>query len=102
MKSLLLVSVFVLLGVAVGIRYAALGVGSRVPTWLGGAGDLDSIEAQIDALESEVASLEKEAELLASDPFAIERAIREHLRMAKSAEIVIRLGGNTRTNPRFP
>lgn len=102
MKSLLVVPVVVSLGVAVGIGYVALGIGSRVPTWLGGAGDLDSIEAQIAELESEVASLEKEAELLESDPFAIERAIREQLRMAKSAEIVVHLGGSTRINPRFP
>lgn len=85
-----------------GIGYAALGPGSRVPTWLGGAGDLEAIEAHVAELEAEVAGLEREAELLQSDPFAIEAAIREDLRMAKSEEIVIHLGGNTRTNPRFP
>lgn len=99
---LLIVPALILLGVAMGIGYAALGPGSRVPTWLGGAGDLEAIEARVAELEAEVADLETEAELLQSDPFAIEAAIREDLRMAKGEEIVIHLGGNTRTNPRFP
>jgi hypothetical protein len=85
-----------------GIGYVVLGPGSRVPNWLGGAGDLEAIEARVAELEVEVADLEKEAELLQSDPFAIETAIREDLRMAKGGEIVIHLSGGTRTNPRFP
>ena len=99
---LLIVPMLLSLGVAMGIGYTVLDPGSRVPSWLGVAGDLEAIEAQIAKLEAEVANLQRESELLKSDPFAIERAIREDLRMAKSDEIVIHLGGSTRTNPRFP
>jgi len=101
-KLLLVVPVLISLGVAIGIGNAALAPGSRVPTWLGGAGDLETIEAQVSELEAEVASLEREAELLQSDPFAIEKAIREDLRMAKNGEIVIHLRSRIRPNPRFP
>jgi hypothetical protein len=101
-KSLLVISILISLGVAIGIGNAALAPGSRVPTWLGGAGDLSVIEAQVAELEAEVAVLEKEADLLQSDPFAIEKAIREDLRMAKSGEVVIHLRSHTRPNPRFP
>ncbi len=101
-KLLLIGPVLLSLGVAAGLGFVALGPGSRVPTWLGGAGDLALIEKQVAELEAEVAGLEREAELLKSDPFAIESAIREDLRMAKSDEIVIHLDRSTRTNPRFP
>lgn len=101
-KLLLIIPVLIALAVAIGIGNAALGPGSRVPIWLGGAGDLGTIEARVAELEAEVAGLKKQAELLQSDPFAIEKAIREDLRLAKSGEIVIHLRGSTRSNPRFP
>jgi hypothetical protein len=101
-KLLLIVPVLFSLGVAIGIGNTALKPGTRIPTWLGGAGDLDAIEAQVAELEAEVAGLESEAELLKSDPFVIEKAIREDLRMAKTGETVIRLDDNTRSNHRIP
>jgi hypothetical protein len=101
-KLLGVVAFVVSLGIAVGAGYATLGPGTRVPTWLGGAGDLDTIEAQVAELEAEVAGLEREAVLLQSDPFVIEKAIREDLRMAKRGEIVVRLSAASRTNSRLP
>lgn len=101
-KFLLIVPVLIALAVVMGIGNAALSPKSRIPTWLGGAGDLATIEAQIAELEAEVSGLEKQAVLLQSDPFTIEKAVREDLRMAKSGEIVIHFGGSTRINPRFP
>jgi len=101
-KLLLIGPVLAALGAAVWVGHGVLGPGSRIPIWLGGAGDLATIEAQIAELEAEISALEQESELLKADPFTIESAIREDLRMARAGEVVVRLAPNSRTNPRFP
>ena len=50
----------------------------------------------------EVARLRAEADALESDRFAIERAIRERLRFARSGETVVRFSAADPSSPRFP
>ena len=44
----------------------------------------------------------RDAAALESDPFAIESAIREDLKLARSGELVVRFPSSDRSNPRFP
>jgi len=63
---------------------------------------LENSEEQIARLEAEIARLKDEVGRLERDPFAIERAIREDLEWARTAETVVRLPGGPDSNPRFP
>jgi cell division protein FtsB len=63
---------------------------------------LRDAEAQRAALRLEVESLRSSALALESDSFAIERAIRERLRLAKPRETLVRLSGPDPASPRFP
>ncbi len=49
---------------------------------------------RVAALELEAETLRREAELLKSDSFAIEQAIREDLGLARPGEVVVKLPGS--------
>jgi cell division protein FtsB len=87
--------------VAVAIVYATFDHGSGIGTSLRLRGDLRSAEARIEAIRLENAKLRGEAELLEADPFAIERAIREDLKLARPGETILRRPGASASNPRI-
>ncbi len=99
MKALLLVPVLGLALVALLDRDAGLG------TWLELSSEYRIQAARIDRLEGEIERLRHEVEALESDPFALERAIREDLDLAKPGEVIVRLGSESsaegRPSPRF-
>jgi len=82
--------------------YAAFGTDSGLPAWRRMNADLAGAETRIARLRDEIAELERSSKALESDPFAIEAAIREDLRLAQPGEQVIRLSPMEHTNPRFP
>jgi cell division protein FtsB len=63
---------------------------------------LREAETERAELQREVDHLRAEADALESDGFAIERAIRERLRLAKAGETVVRLSNPETASPRFP
>jgi cell division protein FtsB len=54
--------------------------------------DLAERDARIEKLSSEIALLRAQVGDLESDPFALERAIREDLGLAKPGEVIVRFG----------
>jgi len=66
---------------------------SGLPSWLALRSELAEFRQRIDGLERESQTLAAEIEALESDPFAIERAIREDLELARPGEVVVRFGG---------
>lgn len=62
-----------------------------LPAWRRLREDLTAATARIEGLRGEIASLRAEAVALESDPFAVERAIREDLGLARPGESVVRL-----------
>ena len=81
---------------------ATLDSDSGLRTWVRMRGDLREVEVRLTALRTEVAELRAEAAALDSDPFAIERAIREDLEYARPDETIVRLPRSDTTTPRFP
>ncbi len=63
---------------------------SGLPKWLQVRSELRESTSRIALLREEIETLEVEVEALRSDPFAIERAIREDLELAKPGETVVR------------
>jgi len=63
---------------------------SGIPMWLRLRNDLDQASARVAVLARETDALRGEIEALASDPFALECAIREDLELALPGEIVVR------------
>jgi cell division protein FtsB len=63
---------------------------------------LREAETERAELQREVDRLRADADALESDGFAIERAIRERLRLAKAGETVVRLSNPETASPRFP
>jgi cell division protein FtsB len=59
--------------------------------WWRVSGDLAEGRARAAALRAEIADLRAEAGALESSEFAIERAIREELELARSGEVVVRI-----------
>jgi cell division protein FtsB len=57
---------------------------------------------RIAAIQREVEALKREAEALEGDDFALERAIREDLGLARPAERIVRFSRSGDSNPRFP
>jgi cell division protein FtsB len=82
--------------------YAAFGTDSGLPAWQRMDADLAGAQVRIERLRDEIADLERNSNALESDPFAIEAAIREDLRLAQPGEQIIRLSPMEHTNPRFP
>lgn len=87
MKAIWLVPGLALLALA----GAALDEDSGVARWRHLRAELDEADGRIDQLERELAALRSEAARLESEPFAIERAIREELELAQPGQQVIRL-----------
>jgi cell division protein FtsB len=63
---------------------------SGLPTWWRLRGELADGEARLARLSEETSGLRDEIRALEEDPFAIERAIREELELARPGEVVIR------------
>ena len=76
------------LGAVVGI--AVTDTESGTSMWLRLQGDVAEASGRVDALVRENSDLKAQIDALESDPFALERAIREDLELARSGEIVVR------------
>jgi cell division protein FtsB len=88
--------------VAVAIVYATFDHVSGIRPSLRLRADLQSAETRIEALRLENAGLRRETELLEADPFALERAIREDLKLARPGDTIVRLVRAPGSNPRIP
>ena len=77
----------------VAFAVAALDEESGLARWQHLRAELAQADTRIAALDAEVAGLRAEAARLDSEPFAIERAIREELELARPGQQVIRLPG---------
>lgn len=89
MKAAWLVPGFALLALAV----AALDEDSGLARWRHLRAELADSDTRIAELNAEVASLREEAKRLESEPFAIERAIREELELVRPGQELVRLPG---------
>ncbi len=63
---------------------------SGLPMWLELRQELRESERRISQLQSEAKTLQSEIEALEDDPLAVERAIREVLKLARPGETVVR------------
>ncbi len=63
---------------------------SGIPMWFRLRSDLDQASARVEVLAREAKLLRGQIEALSSEPFALERAIREDLELALPGEIVVR------------
>jgi len=97
-KGLLLIPALV----AAALVYAAFDQDSGIETWLQRRADLEASRVRIGEIRRENRALSQQAALLESDPFAIESAIREDLKLARPGERVLRLPAPDGTSPRFP
>lgn len=82
-----------LLGVAA-LGIAALDGDSGLRTWWLLRRDLRSSQETLDRLTAETERLRLEAHALETDPFALERAIREDLGWARPGEVVVLFGAS--------
>ncbi len=87
---------------AVVLVWAALDDASGIRKSWSLRSDLHAAQARIRDLRTEVAALRHEAELLQSDSFAIERAIREELGFAREGETLLRWSGSGPISERIP
>jgi cell division protein FtsB len=71
--------------------FAAFDERSGIPAWSRLRADSLATHARIEVLRGDLAGLRREADALASDDFAVERAIREDLGLARPGESVVRL-----------
>ncbi len=97
MKGLLLIPA--LAGVA--LVCAALDDGSGIRTSRQLRSDLRAAEQRVATLRAEIADLRSRVTALETDPFALERAIREDLDFARPGETVVRLVPAVDPTPRF-
>jgi len=88
--------------VAVAVVYASFDHVAGIGTSLRLREDLRAAETRIEALRLGNAALRREAELLQADSFAIERAIREDLKLSRPGETVLRLVRDEDSTPRIP
>ena len=95
-----------LLGVALllglGLVRAALDQESGVRSWLHLRSELEEARARVAVLREENRRLHEEAELLESGDFALERAIREELELARPGQILLRLRRGDVPSARIP
>lgn len=75
---------------AAGLALVMLDQKSGLPAWLRLRAELTASQARIEALASRAETLREEIDALERDPFAIERAIREELGLARPGERVVR------------
>ena len=66
---------------------------SGLPAWLRLQDELAASQARIAALSARAETLRSEIAALEKDPFALERAIREELGLARPGERVVRFPG---------
>ena len=85
MRGILLLPV---LGIAA-LVVAALDENAGVRRWWHLRGELADARARIERLTGEVEGLRAEASQLESDPFAMERAIREELLVAQPGQVIV-------------
>ena len=88
--------------VGVAALLAALDSHAGLRAWWELRAALREAESERAQLQREVDDLRAEADALEKDPFAIERAIRERLRLARAGETVVRLSTPENASPRFP
>ena len=86
MKAFLLIPALV----SAAILLAAADDESGIRMWLRLRSDLEASGERIAGLQAEIAGLRVEVRDLETDPFALERAIREDLRLARPGETVVR------------
>lgn len=84
----------VLAAVAV-VGIAAADRESGLVAWWGLRADLHEARDRIEQLRARNALLRSEIQALEQDPFALERAIREDLELAKHGEVVVRFVSET-------
>jgi cell division protein FtsB len=87
---------------AAGLLYALWDPETGIRPWLGLRGEVARAEARVAALRAENETLRERATALSTDPFAIERAIREDLGLALPDEIVVRIREQPSTEPGVP
>jgi cell division protein FtsB len=87
--------------VSLAIAYAAADDGNGIPRWFRHRDRLERADARIGVLESRIEALRREVAQLESGGFAIERAIREDLRLARVDEVIVRIPDPDSTNHRF-
>ena len=75
---------------AVGLLVTLTDQTSGLSTWLRLSAELGDSRARIVALEAETAELRAEISALSGNEFALERAIREDLELARPGEVVVR------------
>lgn len=75
---------------AAGLALVMLDQESGFPAWLRLRGELSASEARIAVLSARAETLRNEIEALEQDPFALERAIREELGLARPGERIVR------------
>lgn len=63
---------------------------SGIPMWFRLRDDVAQATARVEGLNRETEALREQIEALESEPFALERAIREDLELARPGEIVVR------------
>jgi cell division protein FtsB len=78
---------------ALALAHAALGQETGVRRWWHLRGELAEARGRIEALRQETQRLAREAQRLEADEFALERAIREELGLAKPGQTLVRLRG---------
>lgn len=76
--------------VAAGFIVAFMDQDSGVPAWLRARADLRESQARIAQLSVQNEALRAEIVSLETDPFALERAIREDLELAREGEVIVR------------
>jgi cell division protein FtsB len=81
-----------ILGLAA-VAWSAVDERSGLPAWRRLRADLSEVRARIEILRGDIEALRREAEALEGDEFALERAIREDLGLARPGESVVRLDG---------
>jgi cell division protein FtsB len=72
---------------------------SGIPTWLRLRSELAESDARVRQLEAETIALRGQIEELRTRPWAIERAIREDLDLARPGEVLVRFRQVGTTEP---
>ena len=75
---------------AAGLAWVVLDRESGLPAWFRLNGELAASQSRIAALTARADSLRSEIRALERDPFAVERAIREELGLARPGERIVR------------
>ena len=87
---------------AVAGLHAALDEDAGIRRWLYLRAELSDARDRIEDLRSEVTDLHARAERLETDRFAMERAVREELGLARGGQQVVRLRRTDLSSPRIP